>query len=109
MNYVTLFKPDGDRVLEVDLNFCLWEFCYNQVSNQSTNKPSHTCCRGTPQIRWPLCVCRQVRPGRALHPVPVSATPFYDREVLAVPCPAPVDGLSPLALVCMRGGGYRMG
>lgn len=37
--------------------------------------------------------------------MPVSATPFYDREVPAVPSPAPVDGLSPSALVCMWRGG----
>lgn len=58
-----------------------------------------TCCRGNLQIRWLLCVCRQVSLGLALHPVPVSATPFYDREAPAVPSPAPVDGLSPSALV----------
>lgn len=57
----------------------------------------HTCCCGNLQIRWPLCVCLQVCPGPALHPVPVSATPFYDREEPAVPSPAPVDGLSPSA------------
>lgn len=31
--------------------------------------------------------------------MPVSATPFYGREAPAVPSPAPVDGLSPSALV----------
>lgn len=35
----------------------------------------------------------------ALHPVPVSATPFYDRGAPEVSSPAPVDGLLPSALV----------
>lgn len=61
--------------------------------------PSHTCCRGNLQIRWPLGACRQVCLGRARHPAPVSATPSYDRVAPAVPSPAPADGLSPSALV----------
>lgn len=98
--YVALLKPGADRLPK---GLSLWILL--QFSNQFTNTPSHTCCRGTLQIRWPLGVCRQVRPGQVLHPVPVSATPFYDREVPAVPSPAPVDGLSPSALVCMWRGG----
>lgn len=61
--------------------------------------PSHTCCRGNLRSRWPLCVCLQVCPVPALHPVPVSATPFYDRVVPEVSSLAPVDGLLPSALV----------
>lgn len=67
---------------------------------QNVVTPSHTCCRGTLLIRLPLCVCPQVCPGRVRHPAPVSATPFYDREVPAVSSPAPVDGLWPSAMVC---------
>lgn len=73
-----------------------------QTSNCGTrgtgHPPSHTCCRGNLQTRWPLCVCLRVCLERALHPVPASATPFYDREAPAVPSPAPVDGLSLSAL-----------
>lgn len=67
---------------------------------QNVVTPSHTCCRGTLLIRLPLCVCPQVCPGRVRHPAPVSATPFYDREVPAVSSPALVDGLWPSAMVC---------
>lgn len=104
MGYVALLKPGADRLPKGRPKaLSLWILL--QFSNQLTKTPSHTCCRGTLQIRWPLGVCRQVCPGRVLHPVPVSATPFYDREVPAVPSPAPVDGLSPSALVCMWRGG----
>lgn len=71
--------------------------------------PPPTCCYGNPQIRWPLCVCLQECPGPALHPVPASATPFYDREAPAVPSPVPVDGLLPssLAEVMVAQGGFE--
>lgn len=78
--------------------------CYADHFN---SRPSHTCFRGNLQIRWPLCVCRLECLGRALHPAPVSATPFYGREAPVVPSPAPVDGLLPSASV--KGGGGEAG
>lgn len=57
-----------------------------------------TCCRGNQWTRWAPCVCPLVCPGRALPPVPASATLSFDREAVAAPSPARVDGQSPSAV-----------
>lgn len=69
-----------------------------------SHRSSHTYCRGTLQIRWPLCVGHPACPGRALPPAPTSATPSYDHEVLAGPCRAPEGGLLPSASLCIYWG-----